>query len=423
MSGLVSLAFTFTACDDYGNAAIGYEDIVTEDTTEVTPPEIDSQWQLKIVSNNGQNDRRVFVYQDKLYDAMFSATTGWTGGDIVFSYRLPDGKIVWGARDSYFGVVDPKTRARNANANTVRTAMLIQDGDINNPKPSDLHSLNAFVQTTNPDAKDYYNGEELLKSPRTNRRYYPLIANYSDNQLHLLLGYFATASSTRYSTAKLDYNFNGKPGDAGYLQLINSNETFNSNTLDLEQSQLIDDGYTYMYGSNVLNGNSQVLVCRVKDHKFDNKFEYYILDTDGSYAWVDKMPDKTLAAPRSNILADNGACQYPQVVKDGKYYYLIGQKYANGNAVYIWRSKSPAGPFTDQKTLFVVPEYIDKIGNRYYSNLTHVIMHQSLSRKGELVFSTTQTTTSGSDNFTYPGSADYLRPYFFRVFNWQALFE
>ena len=423
--GLSLLAASFTACNDYDTTAIDYEAPEIDEEVEPTPPSVDPSWGLKVVSNNGQFDKRVFVYEDKLYNAMFSTTAGWTGGDIVFSYRMPDNRVVWGARDSFFGVVDAETRARQANANTVRTTLLIQSGDINSPKPGDLFALNELVQTDDPTAKTYYNGVELMPSSKTNRRYYPLLANYSNGQMHVLYGYYGTTpTAPRYSTALVDYTLTGNPGDEGYMRADKTNTELNSNTLTFEHSQLVNnDGYTYMYASNVLNSNSQILVSRIANDDYNSQPEYWVLNTDGKFEWVTEMPDSKLAAPRSNVLADNGSCQNPQAIKSGDYYYIIGQQYKDGNTVYIWRSKTPYGPFAEQKTLFVVPASVDKLGNRNYSALTRVVLHQGLSRQGELVFSTSQTAAANADNFTYPGSADYVRPYFYRIYNWESIYE
>ena len=82
--GLLFLAASFTACNDYDTTAIGYETIADDEEVEPTPPSVDPSWQLKVVYNNGQFDKRVFVYEDRLYNALFSTTKGWTGGDIVF---------------------------------------------------------------------------------------------------------------------------------------------------------------------------------------------------------------------------------------------------------------------------------------------------------------------------------------------------
>ncbi len=52
-----------------------------------------------------------------------------------------------------------------------------------------------------------------------------------------------------------------------------------------------------------------------------------------------------------------------------------------------------------------------------------VNLHPALSRTGELVFSTNSDPDDFWWNFNEPGSADYYRPYFYRVFNWKKAYD
>ena len=52
-----------------------------------------------------------------------------------------------------------------------------------------------------------------------------------------------------------------------------------------------------------------------------------------------------------------------------------------------------------------------------------VNLHPHLSRQGELVFSTNTDADTVGDNFDFPGSADLCRPYFYRVFNWESIYD
>ena len=102
---------------------------------------------------------------------------------------------------------------------------------------------------------------------------------------------------------------------------------------------------------------------------------------------------------------------------------MIGQSIWFGRDVLMFRSKHPYGPFVDQKTLFTLPEFLDKIGEQRYQHVYMVNIHPALSRTGELVFSTNTDCASFWDNFNTPGSADFYRPYFYRVFNWESLYD
>ena len=63
------------------------------------------------------------------------------------------------------------------------------------------------------------------------------------------------------------------------------------------------------------------------------------------------------------------------VFKKGDTYYMIGQSIWFGRDVLMFRSKHPYGPFVDQKTLFTLPEFLDKIGEQRYQHVYMVNIH------------------------------------------------
>lgn len=82
------------ACNDYDAAQTAYEEIVDSDVT-ITPPNMDSAWELQLIPNVGQHSGEVFVYKDKKYDKLFTRTLGWNGGIGVQSTLLSDGNVFW----------------------------------------------------------------------------------------------------------------------------------------------------------------------------------------------------------------------------------------------------------------------------------------------------------------------------------------
>ena len=60
---------------------------------------------------------------------------------------------------------------------------------------------------------------------------------------------------------------------------------------------------------------------------------------------------------------------------------MVGQAKSYGHSVYLYRSETPYGPFTNQKILFNVPYSVDKIGNQYYKDLLRVNLHLELARE------------------------------------------
>lgn len=423
---------SLTSCNDYDSAAIGYEEVdVQPSKTTASAPELKSEWKLKEVINVGQHDDNVFVYQDNLYRSLFTRSLGWNGGDIQASFKVNDGTVAFLYRDGYYGKVDDATRAR-VNSNLVRNGILMltsDNGTLSEPSPKDLYSLNDYVQTVDANAADYYNGVPLAASSKSAYHVWPGVACLYNGQIQVQWVSYRTSLGRRDESSIYTYSLNGKPSDSGFLKLKSTLQPLFSNLIGYDDYLWQDDdGHNYIYCTYILSGISGVLVARTATHDLSSEWEYCVRNTDGQIVWTKTIPTATITAAgevalRSNMLENNGACQHPQVIKKGSFYYLIGQSYPNLADVRIWRSATPYGPFEDAKSLFVVPESVTKKGNVYYNELSRVVLHPALSRSGELVFSTVQTAPTDKENFDYPGSADYVTPMFYRVYNWESLFE
>ena len=113
----------------------------------------------------------------------------------------------------------------------------------------------------------------------------------------------------------------------------------------------------------------------------------------------------------------------PWVIEKDGTYYMFMEGFPFGRDIYMYRSETPYGPFVDQKLLFTLPSTLDKLGNPYHQRWYMINLHPALSRTGELVFSTNSDPVNFWDNFNRVGSADFYRPYFFRVFNWENVYS
>ena len=94
-----------------------------------------------------------------------------------------------------------------------------------------------------------------------------------------------------------------------------------------------------------------------------------------------------------------------------------------GRDVYMYRSETPYGPFVDRELLFTLPKTLDKFGDVYHQRWYMINLQESLSREGELVFSTNSDPVNFWDNFNREGSADFYRPFFFRVYGWENVYN
>ena len=414
----------FVACNDYESAAIGYDELVEDSVVTYKEPTIDASWRLSPIMNIGQNSDNIFLYRDELYNDFFSLTLGWNGGDVVSSASLSGDRILWLARDSYFGVVDAESRAR-LSGSTVRNSLLLQTGTPG-ASSAGLKALNPLVQTNDPAAEGYYQGVNLVEAASTKSYLVPALASEKDGKVQVLYGCYKTSNSRREATYLGTYTI----GADGTLAEESLQADMLQNMIGYDSSLLRDDdGHNYVYCTFLLSGINGVLVARTATHDLSSTWEYCVRNIDGDIVWTSTAPTTTTGinadevAMRSSMLTNNGACQHPQVLKRGGYYYLVGQSYQNRQDVLIWRSTTPYGPFADVKTLCVIPSRLEKKGPQAYNTLTRVTLHNALSREGELVLSTTQTAPATADNFTYPGSADYVRPYFYRVYNWESLWD
>ena len=225
------------------------------------------------------------------------------------------------------------------------------------------------------------------------------------------------------------YSLEGKPGDPDYLKIIDVDHNHVASDPVMYGSQLWEDedGHTYLYSCNQwketpdqLLAFSHPVVARTKTHDLNSGTEYYIKDTQGDWHWQDTYPTDE-ERNRSGISQHSISTVW--VFKKGDWYYMTGQGYVFGKDMYLLRSKNPWGPFDEKEHLWIFPNVLDKKGTRTYQNLYMPHLHMALSRQGELVFSTNTDAKNWDDNFNSTGSADFYRPYFIRVYNWEAVFD
>jgi len=429
------------ACNDFDPVVVPYE---PDDTVPFTPspPTLDAAWMLQEIPNVGQHAPTVYVYKDKLYDALFTRTLGWNGGDGVFTTRLPDGNVFWSFNDSFYGVVDGETRARGSSS-FPRNSIMVQRGTTSalGETDADLVWLADYVQTTDPETPRYYQARTHLRNPDATLSdaaiaagdidqdflYWAGDATVHDNRLQMTWGAVDVSagdgSMIRYRTALAEYSLQGTPGDGTYMSLVNVDHDFlPADALGYGSTLLEDGDHVYLYCTYAASGSllSQVLVARTATRDLGSEWSWYIRDLNGDFRWQTTYPTAT---ERDRSYIQTQTCSMPWVFEKEGTYYMVFESYPFGRAMYIARGDAPYGPFTDQKLLFTLPKTLDKTGDPYPNHWYMVNLHDGLSRDGELVFSTNSDPANFWDNFNYPGSADYYRPYFFRVYNWESVYD
>lgn len=410
-------------------------------------PDIKPEWDLELMPDATRSGAAV-TYKDWKYNKLFTRTRGWNGGDGVLTVGLPDGSVFWTFNDSFYGRVNAADRSRG-DCNFPRNSVMLQkatDGVLGETE-DDLIWLADYVNWTDPSAERYFHCRTHLRHPDgektvdeilagdidQDRVYWSGDGTIYDGKLQMMWMGTASKELRALGTSLATYRLDGTipegyylddipdylPKKGNYLYREKVTHQINDNAVSYGSTLCeADDGHTYLYGTNGYG----VLVARTATHDLYSKWQYYVRLEEGSdFVWQDEYPTKE-QMERSQIMENNHQCNMPWVFKDGDYYYMTAQGPYFAREVYIYRSKTPYGPFGEKRLLFVLPGELDKLGPTAYHWLYMVNLHPALSREGELVFTTNSDPDDFWKNFNDPGSADYYRPFFYRVFNWKSLF-
>lgn len=410
-------------------------------------PDIKPEWDLELMPDATRSGAAV-AYKDWKYNKLFTRTRGWNGGDGVLTVGLPDGSVFWTFNDSFYGRVNVADRSRG-DCNFPRNSVMLQkatDGVLGETE-DDLIWLADYVNWTDPSAERYFHSRTHLRHPDgektvdeilagdidQDRVYWSGDGTIYDGKLQMMWMGTASKELRALGTSLATYRLDGTipegyylddipdylPKKGNYLYREKVTHQINDNAVSYGSTLCeADDGHTYLYGTNGYG----VLVARTATHDLYSKWQYYVRPEEGSdFVWQDEYPTKE-QMERSQIMENNHQCNMPWVFKDGDYYYMTAQGPYFAREVYIYRSKTPYGPFGEKRLLFVLPGELDKLGPTAYHWLYMVNLHPALSRAGELVFTTNSDPDDFWKNFNDPGSADYYRPFFYRVFDWKSLF-
>lgn len=410
-------------------------------------PDIKPEWDLELMPDATRSGAAV-AYKDWKYNKLFTRTRGWNGGDGVLTVGLPDGSVFWTFNDSFYGRVNAADRSRG-DCNFPRNSVMLQkatDGVLGETE-DDLIWLADYVNWTDPSAERYFHSRTHLRHPDgektvdeilagdidQDRVYWSGDGTIYDGKLQMMWIGTASKELRALGTSLATYRLDGTipegyylddipdylPKKGNYLYREKVTHQINDNAVSYGSTLCeADDGHTYLYGTNGYG----VLVARTATHDLYSKWQYYVRPEEGSdFVWQDEYPTKE-QMERSQIMENNHQCNMPWVFKDGDYYYMTAQGPYFAREVYIYRSKTPYGPFGEKRLLFVLPGELDKLGPTAYHWLYMVNLHPALSRAGELVFTTNSDPDDFWKNFNDPGSADYYRPFFYRVFDWKSLF-
>lgn len=424
----------FSACQDSLEAL----PLEYKEDPNFAAPHINPEWNLEEIS--GMTEANVYAYKDKMYNALFTRTLGWNGGDGVLTVGLPGGHVLWTFNDSFYGVVNAENRARGA-CSFPRNSIMVQTAEDGMPagKEENLLWMADWIQTSDPTAEGYYKARTHIDHPRAasynsdgiaqDYLYWSGDGTIVDGKLQMIwMGVYTPGNGDMLSqnAALAVYSLDGKPGDPGYMKLESIDHNWIPENPYGYGSTLweCEDGHLYLYSTTndgQLFGNVPI-VARTKGKDLTSGIEYYVSNDVGEMGWQDEYPSK-LQVQNSGIAPEQGSVSMPWVFKEDEWYYMLAQAYPFGQELTIMRSENPWGPFKDKKSLLKFPNPLDELQLGAYNHLYMLNYHPALSRDGELVISTNTDCANFFDNFNAPGSADWYRPFFYRIFKWKRVFE
>ena len=406
------------------------------------------EWELEaMTSATASGTAR--AYKDLKYNKLFTRSRGWNGGDGVLTVGLPNGDVFWTFNDSFYGVVNASDRSRGS-CSFPRNSVMVQrahDGVLGETD-NDLVWLADYVNWANRSADRYFHARTHLRHPDGEKSAAEIAAGDIDQgkvywsgdgtiyngKLQMIWVGVESSELLNLDAALATYSLDGNVPEGYYLRTIpdylpqegdylyRESHTPNKQIGSCAYGSTLfedEDGHTYLYAVE----NTGTVVGRSQTHDLYSPWQYYVKQTDGTWVWQDEYPTQE-ERRRSNIMASSDyAVMLPWIFKEGDWYFMTSQAPIFSPDVYIYRSKSPYGPFGDRKLLFRLPDHLDKIGPQQYHWLYMVNLHPALSRQGELVFSTNSDPDDFWKNFNDPGSADYYRPFFYRVFDWQLVYD
>ncbi|MEU5881925.1 DUF4185 domain-containing protein [Spirillospora sp. NPDC047279] len=314
----------------------------------------------------------------------------WTGADSTYSVKLPDNRIVFGFSDTFLGEV---------RSNGSRP-MTIADGGTT-PFPN-----NTFVvRATNGSMTTAHGGTAAaptaLLPPRDGSHLY-WAADLTVNGGEVQQPYREYWHGTTAWDLKFERNVLARFSTANLNQPVSVTDLPSSKGVMWGSALLKDGGYTYIYGTEDLGtGGKHLYVARVLGTDLRGKWTY--LASDGTWPETESSAVRVLSGISNEF----------SVTKRGNFYILLTHdtKEAFSAQIDTYLSCSPAGPFTDERTVYTAPQ----AEPLHYSYNSHV--HASLTTANNLVVSYNHNTlddTTGEQNENYQDVTVY-RPRFINV--------
>ncbi|SFG69993.1 DUF4185 domain-containing protein [Prevotella sp. KH2C16] len=279
---------------------------------------------------------------------------GVTGADGSISIELGDGRslFMWG--DSFLGNITDGTRRAPSTRFIMGNTFSIIDNQFNV-------------------LKTLYNGDSSSPAPYLKPTgktepptwYWPGDGFVKDGILHLFMSQFYKSGNSPLSFQYVgcDY-FRIRISDFSIMDKTHF-EAPDVNNVHYGHAILVKEKYVYIYGTKTFsNGSSEVHVCRARI--INDKLSDY------SYWNGSQWQQEASMSHRISGILKSVPEQFNVVELDGIICLIFQNRLANIKNIYSYTSKSPAGPFTNEKLLYTVNEVdFDRDQMMTYNAMVH----------------------------------------------------
>ena len=340
--------------------------------------------QEKIVEKVDDDDKtpthRVEVETAEKFNNYFTRYgDGWTGADATYSIPLPDGRVVWIFGDTFLGEVDSTNRSR-APQPLINNSFMVQEGDA---------FVTLFGKTDPPSA--------FLVPPDPLEKYWPNHGFTYDDRLYVFL---------------YTWKNNENGGAFGFDFVRTDQAVFDLPSLSLQSIHTVKDDDRVIWGISVMKEGPYLYIYGSEDRPFESKRLHLArvplanLEADWSYwtqnGWSTEEDSYPLLEGISNQFS---------VFKHQHNYYLIVQGDSFSEKIYRYKATKPQGPFTDPLVLYETPDHGGETWT--YNACAHP---EFMQEDSSLLISYNVNSMNFSELFE---NADYYRPYFVWVRNWE----
>ncbi|MBT4412137.1 MAG: DUF4185 domain-containing protein [Bacteroidetes bacterium] len=340
---------------------------------------------------------------DVEWDAAFTRTEGWTGGDVAGTVNMGDGRTVWMFGDSWIGKVGEGKHV--GGSHMINNVIAIHDsselGSVRAPLYKDIHfawgpnnSENKptawIIPKTRTDGEWYWPSGGGVVIPGCNGTQKLIVflfhlarrgeedSSWNFKHIGSAMAIVDDAQETieKWKTRQLTIPYSTKPESATH---IHSPRTINwgvSAILQIKEPLHEKSGFLYIYGiddSEVLN--KKLFLARVYPDDVEKLDQWQFFS--GEDNWSAFLGDAISIA--ENVPSELSVNEDVRLNADT--FVMVHSEPLFGRKIMIRRAPNPEGPWSDPEPIYTVPG-LDR-GKEYFTYAAKGHLH--LSRQNELL--------------------------------------